>query len=92
MNNIILTAETGSDVTAELAAKLGVYLVNMHVNMGEQTLDDGAFPPEEVCAYYEKTGKVPQTSAANPADFAPVFDAIHERFPDAQICIWPIRR
>ena len=76
--NIILTAETGSDVSAELAAKLGVYLVNMHVNMGEQTLDDGAFPPEDVCAYYDRTGKVPTTSAAAPYDFEKVFDEIHD--------------
>jgi len=58
MSNIILVAETGSDITPELAAQLGIYLVPMHVSMGSETLDDGAFPPEDVCAYYDKTGKV----------------------------------
>ena len=84
-SNIILTAETGSDVSAALAAKLGVYLVNMHVNMGDQTLDDSAFPPEEVCAYYDRTGKVPTTSAAAPYDFEKVFDEIHAAHPDKHI-------
>lgn len=61
---IVLVAETGSDITPELAEEYGIFLVPMHVSMGDQTLDDGAFPPEDVCAYYNATGKVPQTSAS----------------------------
>ena len=84
-HNIILVAETGSDVPAELAKEHGVYLVPMHVSMGSDTLNDGAFPPEEVCAYYDRTGKVPSTSACSPHDFASVFDEIHNRFPEKKI-------
>ena len=84
-SNIILLAETGSDIPADLAAEKGIYLVPMHVSMGDKTLDDGAFPPEEVCAYYDRTGKVPTTSASIPHDFARVFDEIHEIFPEKQI-------
>ena len=84
-DSIILVAETGSDVTAELAQKLGVYLVPMHVSMGKQTLDDGAFPPEDVCAWYDRTGTVPTTSASTPYDFEVVFDEIHSRFPEKKI-------
>ena len=50
---IVLVAETGSDITPELAEEYGIFLVPMHVSMGDQTLDDGAFPPEDVCAYYK---------------------------------------
>ena len=60
--NIVLLAETGSDITPEIAAKYGIYIVPMHVQLGDITKDDGSFPPEEVCEYYEKTGKVPKTS------------------------------
>ena len=56
---IVLVAETGSDITPELAKEYGVFLVPMHVSMGDKTLDDGAFPPEDVCQYYQTTGKVP---------------------------------
>ena len=45
---IIIFAETGSDVTPELAQQLGVTLIPMHVSMGGESRDDGAFPPEEV--------------------------------------------
>lgn len=83
--NIILVAETGSDVTPELAEEYGIYLVPMHVQMGNETLDDGKFPPEEVCAYYDSTGKVPTTSASTPYDFEKIFDELHERYPEKKI-------
>lgn len=82
---IVLVAETGSDITPALAQQYGIHLVPMHVSMGDQTLDDGTFPPEDVCAYYDRTGKVPQTSASVPSDFETVFEEIHTCWPDAQI-------
>ena len=85
MSNIILVAETGSDVTPEIAAEYGIHLVPMHVCMGEVTLDDGSFPPEDVCAYYDRTGKVPSTAASNPEDFSKVFDKIHSLWPEKKI-------
>ena len=85
MSNIILVAETGSDITPALAKEHGIYLVPMHVSLGETTLDDGSFPSEDVCAYYDRTGKVPRTSASNPEDFAVVFDEIHANHPEKQI-------
>ena len=84
-DKIILVAETGSDVSPALAQEYGVFLVPMHVSMGGKTLDDGSFPPEDVCAYYDSTGKVPQTSASSPADFEQVFNEIHSRWPEAKI-------
>ena len=84
-DTIILVAETGSDINPQLAAQYGIHLVPMHVSMGGKTLDDGTFAPEEVCAYYDNTGKVPQTSASSPADFERVFDEIHAAQPEAKI-------
>ena len=84
-NKIILVAETGSDMTKELAEKLGVILVPMHVCMGDETLDDGTFPPEDVCAYYDRTGKIPTTSGSTIYDFESVYDRIFEKDPSARI-------
>lgn len=82
---IILLAETGSDIPAQVAQEYGIYLVPMHVTMGNETLDDGAFPPEDVCAYYDRTGKVPTTSASIPHDFTRVLDQIRREHPGCQI-------
>ena len=82
---IVLVAETGSDITPEVAAEHGICLVPMHVTMGERTLDDGAFPAEEVCAYYDRTGDTPKTSGSVPEDFTTVLDDIHAREPEAQV-------
>lgn len=84
-NHILLTAETGSDLPRELAAELGIHLIPMHVSMGDETLDDGTFPPEEVCAYYDRTGKIPTTSGSTPYDFEAVYDRIFAENPDAKI-------
>lgn len=84
-HKILLLAETGSDITPELAADLGVRLVPMHVSMGDVTLDDGSFPPEDVCAYYDRTGKVPTTSGSTPYDFETVYEEIFTKDPNAQV-------
>ena len=82
---ILITAETGSDITQELAHELGVTLIPMHVSLGNETLDDGTFPPEDVCSYYDRTGKVPTTSGSTPYDFESVYDALFSQNPDLQI-------
>ena len=82
---IIITAETGSDIPVQLAKELGILLIPMHVSIGQETLDDGTFPPEDVCAYYDRTGKVPTTSGSTPYDFESVYDKVFEENPDAQI-------
>lgn len=82
---ILLSAETGSDISRELARELGITLIPMHVSMGSETLDDGAFPPEDVCAYYDRTGKVPTTSGSTPYDFESVYDQIFADDSDVQI-------
>jgi len=82
---IMITAETGSDIPKDLALELGITLIPMHVSMGSETLDDGTFPPEDVCAYYDRTGTVPTTSGSTPYDFESVYDGIFAADPDARI-------
>jgi len=83
--NVILVAETGSDITYKMAEELGIYLVPMHVTMGGAILDDGTFPPEDVCKYYDETGKCPTTAGSTPFDFEKVLDEIHAAHPDKKI-------
>ena len=85
MKPIILIAETGSDISPELAAEYQIRLVPMHVTFEDRTLDDGAFPVEDVCSYYQTTKKTPKTSGSTPEDFNAVLDRIHAEEPEAQI-------
>ena len=85
MSKIILVAETGADIPPELAQRHGIRIVPMHVSFGSETRDDGTFPPEEICAYYERTGVLPKTSGSVPEDFTRVFDDIHASEPEARI-------
>jgi len=85
MSGIVLVAETGSDIPPEIAEKYGIHLVPMHVSFGIETLDDGAFPVDRICEYYERTKEIPKTSACSPADYTAVFDTIRSRWPEKQI-------
>ena len=76
MSKIFIKQETGSDIPKALADELGIPLIPMHVSMGNETLDDGTFPPEDVCAYYDRTGKIPTTSGSTPYDFEKVLEEI----------------
>ena len=85
MNSIILVAETGSDLTPELAAQYNIQMVPMHVAFDSTPIDDGSFHPEKIVAFYQETGKLPTTSGSTPEDFIKAFDEIHAKWPEAQI-------
>lgn len=76
-------AETGADIPRELTERYQIRTVPMHVSFGAVTKDDGAFPAEEICRYYDETGKLPKTSCSTPEDFTRVFNAIHAEAPQA---------
>jgi len=85
MSNIILVAETGSHLTPELAEQYNIQMVPMHVAFDSTPIDDGSFHPNKIVAFYQETGKLPTTSGSTPEDFIKAFDAIHAKWPEAQI-------
>jgi DegV family protein with EDD domain len=82
---VILMAETGADIPPQVAERYQIRIVPMHVTFGSETKDDGAFPAEDICAYYERTGVLPKTSGSTPEDFTQAFDQVHAQWPEAQI-------
>lgn len=85
MNPIILVAESGADLTPELAREYGVTIVPMHVSFGGQTRDDGAFPVSQMFDHYARTRDLPRTSGCTPHDFEVAFDRIRQDHPGAPI-------
>ncbi len=85
MSEILLMAESGSDLTTELAAQHHITLVPMHVSFGGETYDDGALPVQQMFDYYAKTRELPRTSGCTPGDFETAFDRVQCEHPGAQI-------
>lgn len=85
MKKFVLVAETGSDISPEMAAEYGIEIVPMHVTFDDKTLPDGSFPVQKILEYYKTTGKIPKTSGATPEDFIKKFDEIHANHPEAHI-------
>ena len=85
MGKIIIVAESGSDVPADLRERYGIRIVPMHVIFGRETREDGTFPPSEVIDYYRRTGKIPSTSGAMEYDFSRVFGEILAQEKDASV-------
>ena len=82
---LLLMAETGADIPTELAERYDIQIVPMHITFGTETKDDGSFPSEEICSFYDRTGVLPKTSGSVPEDFARAFDAARDRWPQAGI-------
>lgn len=85
MSKIILVAESGSDITPELAKENGVVIVPMHVSFGGETRDDGAFPTTEMFEFYKKHRELPRTSGCTPHDFEAMFERLDRECPGSQI-------
>ena len=85
MKPILLTAESGSDITPEIAQKYGVTIVPMHVSFGGETRDDGSFPTSEMFAHYAKTRELPRTSGCTPHDFEVTFERLQAEHPGQSI-------
>ena len=85
MAKYVVVAESGSDITPEVADRYGIRIAPMHVSFGGGTFDDGSFPVSDVFRHFERTGELPRTSGCTPQDFIPLFDEIHEQQPEAHI-------
>jgi len=85
MSKILLMAESGSDITPELAAEYGIIVVPMHVSFGGETRDDGTFPVTQMFEHYKATHEPPRTSGCTPHDFEKTLAWIDETYADKQI-------
>ena len=85
MSNLVITVESGSDLTEEMARQYGIFIVPMYVQFKDETRADGSFPASDVCRYFKETGKVPKTSGSSPEDYRKVFDEIHRKWPEKKI-------
>jgi DegV family protein with EDD domain len=85
LRRIILTTESGADLPKDLVEKHGIQVVPMHIIMNEQDYLDGSLPVTDIYEYYERTKKIPSTTATNPHEYDDFFTKIKEDHPDCII-------
>lgn len=81
MKKIILLTESGADIPLDLVKLHNIQVVPMHVIMGNKSYADGSISVTEVYDYYQRTKKVPSTSATNPDEYQEAFKRITEENP-----------
>ena len=85
MRRIILSTESGADLPKSLADQYQVHVVPMHVIMDGKDYFDGHLSVKEIYDYYDRTKKIPTTSATNVHEYHELFAGIRKEFPDSII-------
>ena len=85
MKQIVLVAETGSDINPALAAEYNIKIVPMHVSFDHETMEDGAFP-------VEKIADCRKPAAVRPVILRLPLTASMRNTPMHSCCIWHIPR
>lgn len=85
MSRIIITTESGTDLTKKHAEELGIRVIPMYVALEGGMKADGCFPVTEVFDHYKNTRKVPTTSAVNPDEYMTFWKEIRKENPEADI-------
>lgn len=85
MRRIILSTESGADLPDFLVKKHDIQVVPMHVIMDGQDYLDGHLPVKEIYDFYDRTKKIPSTTATNMHEYQEFFKKIRTEFPDSII-------
>lgn len=85
MPKYIITTESGSDLPQDLVERYNIYIVPMHVTMGDETYDDGSFDVQNVFDFYDEHDILPKTAGSTPQDNSTIFRKVFDEHPDAHI-------
>ena len=71
---IQITADSTCDLTQELLDRFSIKTIPLTVTLGDQTFLDGVdIKPDDIYAYFDKTGELPKTGARSPEDYKTFF-------------------
>lgn len=85
MGKIILTTESGADLSLELCEKHHILTVPFGLNFPDRTVNDGEIPVQEIYDFYRETRSIPKTNAVSPYQYAEFFRAAAEQDPGCEI-------
>ncbi len=67
---IVLTADSTCDLGAELVERYGVHIYPLHINLADDTFDDGVnITPDDIYAAYREKKILPKTAAVNMEEY-----------------------
>ncbi len=85
MTKIILTTESGADLSEKSLKKYNILTVPFSVNFPDRTVYDGQISVQEIYDYYEKTKKIPKTNAVSPYQYTEFFENAAREYPEHEI-------
>lgn len=85
MRTIVLTTESGSDLTTETCEKHHILSVPFGLNFPDRTVDDGQIAVQEIYDFYKETKAIPKTNAVSPYQYTEFFRAAAEQNPGCEI-------
>lgn len=70
-----ITVDSTCDMTPELCRQYGVTVIPLNILLGAQSYDDGIdITPDDIFAYYERTGTTAKTAAVAPNTYLSLFE------------------
>lgn len=73
-NKIMITSDSTCDLGKELTEKRGVTILPLTVILGSESYKDGInIVPEDIFAYFDRTGELPKTAAPSVSDYESFF-------------------
>lgn len=85
MKKYVIVAESGADLSQEMIDSNGIRIAQMHVEIENKDYLDNTISMDELCGYYDRTGKVPKTAGVNPHQFEEIFSGIKKDSPESAI-------
>ena len=73
-NNIVITSDSTCDLGEKLISERGIKIMPLTVILGADSFKDGInIVPDDIFAYFEKTGELPKTGAPSVSDYENFF-------------------
>lgn len=74
MARTIISTDSPADVPAEIRERYDIRVIPLHIILGDDCFEDGVnIQPDDLYAFYKKTGKLPKTSAVSVAEYTDFF-------------------
>lgn len=72
---VIITADSPSDISRDFQKEKGIdEIIPLHIVLGDEVFEDGVnINVDEMLDYYDKTGKLPKTSAVSIEEYSNIF-------------------